>query len=341
MKEIKAEKNYNLELIRMISFIFVILIHVTNYYCRAYGEISRGEYIFALILDMLARVSVPCFFMITGALLLGREEPLEKHIRRLWRFFIVLLVWSLIYVVWNNCYMKTSYNIQSIFYEPAEAHLWYLYAMIPIYMVLPFFQIMCKHMDLRMEQAFLVVITAAVISTYLLSFEHEEAYYDLPLVGDKIYSYYVFVGYYIYKYRKHVIRNQRIPLVLFIGCMSVNTIITFVNTVKNGVHCEKFMEYQNPLLALAACMFFMFIIRLKKTEFCPGERTRKIMNLFCSCSFGIYLIHILFLDTYKKHVEAADASAWIVIPGLTFLIVMVSFGCVWLIRRTEIGRKIT
>ena len=32
------EKNYNLELIRMISFIFVIVIHVSNYYCRAYGD---------------------------------------------------------------------------------------------------------------------------------------------------------------------------------------------------------------------------------------------------------------------------------------------------------------
>ena len=74
------EKNYNLELIRIISFVSVIVIHVTNYYCRAYGEISQGEYIFSMILDVLARVSVPCFFMITGALLLGREEPLRKHL---------------------------------------------------------------------------------------------------------------------------------------------------------------------------------------------------------------------------------------------------------------------
>ena len=40
------EKNYNLELIRMISFIFVIVIHVSNYYCRAYGDITIGEYRF-------------------------------------------------------------------------------------------------------------------------------------------------------------------------------------------------------------------------------------------------------------------------------------------------------
>ena len=63
----------------MISCIFVIVIHVTNYFCRAYGEITQSEYLFALLLDTLARVSVPCFFMISGALLLGREEPLKKQ----------------------------------------------------------------------------------------------------------------------------------------------------------------------------------------------------------------------------------------------------------------------
>lgn len=67
------EKNYNLELIRMISFIFVIVIHVSNY-CRAYGDITIGEYSFSLLLNLLARISVPCFFMITGALLLGARN---------------------------------------------------------------------------------------------------------------------------------------------------------------------------------------------------------------------------------------------------------------------------
>ena len=72
------EKNYNLELVRVISFILVIVIHVTNYFCRAYGRIPQGEYLFSLALDTVARLSVPCFFMISGALLLGREEPMQK-----------------------------------------------------------------------------------------------------------------------------------------------------------------------------------------------------------------------------------------------------------------------
>ena len=110
------EKNYNLELIRMISFIFVIVIHVSNYYCRAYGDITIGEYSFSLLLNLLARISVPCFFMITGALLLGRQESLHKHAKRIFRFLIVLLVWSVIYMIWNAVYMEDPYQIKDLLY---------------------------------------------------------------------------------------------------------------------------------------------------------------------------------------------------------------------------------
>lgn len=78
------------------------------------------------------------FFMITGALLLGREESLHKHAKRVLRFLIVLLVWSVIYMIWNAVYMKDPYQIKDLLYKPVEQHLWYLYAMIPIYLVLPF-----------------------------------------------------------------------------------------------------------------------------------------------------------------------------------------------------------
>ena len=112
----------------------------------------------------------------------------------------MLIVWSLIYWVWNTFYMDTDVDLSQILYTPTEAHLWYLYAMIPIYCVMPFFQVMCRHMDERLERAFLILITAAAIVNYIVSLQKEEVYYDLPIIGDRIYSYYIFIGYYIAKY---------------------------------------------------------------------------------------------------------------------------------------------
>ena len=88
------EKNYNLELVRMISFIFVIAIHVTKYYCRAWGKIPQEEYVFSLAVNVVSRMSVPCFLMISGALLLGREEPVKKHLHRTPSFLTALIVWD-------------------------------------------------------------------------------------------------------------------------------------------------------------------------------------------------------------------------------------------------------
>ena len=221
MRQPGKKRDYNLELIRMCSFMMVIAIHVSNYFCRAYGQITDSEYVFSLIIDTLARVSVPCFFMITGALLLGRAEPLEKHGKRLLHFLGALIVWSAVYYVWNTFYMGTDYDLREILYTPTEAHLWYLYAMIPIYFVLPFFQIMCRNMDMKMERVFLIVITAAVVFNYVVSLQNGEPYYDLPLIGDRVYSFYVFIGYFIYKYRKHIRVSQRMAAVIFSICMAL------------------------------------------------------------------------------------------------------------------------
>lgn len=335
------EKNYNLELVRMVSFILVIAIHVSNYFCRAYGEITQGEYLFSLAIDTAARVSVPCFFMISGALLLGRDEPLHKHMKRLVRFLTVLIVWSVVYYLWNIYYMGTSYDLREILFEPVEAHLWYLYAMIPIYLVLPFLQVMCRNMNIKLEKALLFVTTAVVLLNFILWLFGDEVYYDLPLVGDRIYAYYIFLGYYIYKYRRHIRLNQKTVMLICFISLAAAFGITWGVTESYGRHYEGVLTYACPFIALASIMFFLFMLRLENAHVRPGERARKVIDLFCGCSFGIYLIHILFLDNYKKYMEPYDLSAWIAVPGLIAVIALVSFVCVWVIRKLPGGRKIT
>ncbi len=335
------EKNYNLELIRTISFVLVIAIHVTNYFCRAYGKIPQGEYLFSLALDTAARVSVPCFFMISGALLLGREEPVGKHVKRLVRFVIVLVVWSAVYYFWNIFYMKSEYDLRDILEVPAEAHLWYLYAMIPIYLAMPFLQVMCRGMSMKLEKVFLIVTTGAVLVNYGMWLIHQEPYYDFPLIGDRVYAYYLFVGYYIYKYRKHIRISQRTAAVICVLSMAASFGITLAATTVQQDHYEGALTYAAPFVILSAVSFFLLMLRIRGAHFVPKERTRRVIDLFCGCSFGIYLIHILFLDNYKKYMKPWDLSAWIAVPALILGIGAVSFACVWAMRKLRIGRKIT
>lgn len=335
------EKNYNIELIRVISFILVIVIHVTNYFCRAYGKISDAEYWFALILDTFARVSVPCFFMISGALLLGREEPVQKNWQRLSRFCGVLVFWSLVYYVHNVFYMGTPVELEKILYVPTEPHLWYLYAMIPIYLVLPFFQILCRGMDTTLVKIFLGIGSAAIFVTYLLSFAHAELYYDIPLFGDRGYAYYFFLGYFLMKYKDSIRISSGKLTAVFLGSNAANILLTGIETYRTGDHMERFLEYGCPLVVLSAAAFFLLMLRLGNGEVRLQERTRKWIDTWCSCSFGIYLIHILFLDNFKKYVKAYEVNVWLAVPCLTALLLLVSFACIYLIRKVPGGKKVT
>lgn len=98
------EKNYNLEIIRMISCIMVITIHAANYFSRAFDSISGGEYIYSICFNVVARVSVPCFFMISGALILGRTYDMKKSLLSAKKFLIILAFWTVAYGLFNIYY---------------------------------------------------------------------------------------------------------------------------------------------------------------------------------------------------------------------------------------------
>ena len=80
-------------------------------------------------------------------MLLGRTESAAKNWNRLIRFLPPLLFWSVVYYLFNIYYMGSDFELSEILAVPAEPHLWYLYAMIPIYLVLPFFQAMFRGMN--------------------------------------------------------------------------------------------------------------------------------------------------------------------------------------------------
>ena len=83
------EKNYQLEVLRVISCINVILIHVCNLYSRSFGEITDGEYVFSVILNAMARTSVPIFFMISGATSLGSNYDFKKYVKKVVNMAVV------------------------------------------------------------------------------------------------------------------------------------------------------------------------------------------------------------------------------------------------------------
>ena len=127
------KRNYKLDFLRTISMIMVVIIHIANYYCRAFDDIDKISYIGALIFNTISRISVPFFFMISGATLLSKKNDKSKNKERIIKKIIILIVITIIYFIWDKYYMNKNINIISLLNKPERKLLWFMYAIIGIY----------------------------------------------------------------------------------------------------------------------------------------------------------------------------------------------------------------
>ena len=335
------QKNYNLEIIRLISCIMVIAIHVVNYYCRAYPAIHTGEYCFSLIINIISRISVPCFFMISGALLLGKKDSIEKSLNRAKGMLLKLVFWSVIYYLFNTYITNQSTcNLFNFMTTPAEAHLWYLYVLIPIYIMLPYLQALAAGLDEKMEKAFIIIGFLWLLGVFILPYFKTKFYYALPVFGNQSYIFYFFMGHFIQEYKDKINLKPKKALLISTVCTIIIFFLTITATFRSNSHYDNFLKYGNPLMIVSAVSFFTMIVSLKPESLHLSETVKKKIDKWSLYSFGIYIVHVFLLDFYKINFRASDICAYLAVPILTSLLAIGSFFMVKFLYQTPFGKRV-
>lgn len=321
--KVKREKNYNLEVLRVVACIMVVVIHVSNYYSRGYGlgEVSNASYVFSIITNVISRIAVPIFFMISGSLLLEETLLIKKSLRRVGNTLLSLVVWSAIYFIWNYFYRGRLYDFRLIFYEPVKAHLWFLYAIIGMYLVLPFLQNMFKSMQDILMRYFVTLWFLLLTVDYVLALCEIPVAYEIPLVGTSCYLGYFVLGYIVKGTIKKVPISTKTCYAGATFCLTAVIFFTYICTVLQDSHYDKLFQYRNILIAIASALIFYDALKNEHRPY--KERTKRILSFLSRHSFTIYLCHVIFLDIVKLEFAPRSISAFIGIPLYTLFV----FGC--------------
>ncbi len=328
---LKKEKNFNLELLRVIACVMVVCIHVSNYYSRGYGlgEVSNISYIFSVITNAFSRIAVPIFFMISGSLLIDETLFIRKSLKRVWNTFLVLAVWTVIYAIWNYMYRDRIYDFRLIFYEPIKKHLWFLYAIIGMYLVLPFLQKMFHDMQDVLMRYFAILWFLFLTVDYVLALWEIRVAYQIPLVGDSCYLGYFVMGYIVKRTMKKVPISSKVCYIGAVLSIVLIIVLTCVCTMLKGVHDDRLFENRNILIAIASSLVFYDALKNEHRPY--KEKTKKVLNFISRHSFTIYLSHVIFLDVVKLECSPLKISAFIGIPFYTICVFVTSmlFSMVW------------
>jgi surface polysaccharide O-acyltransferase-like enzyme len=319
------------DLIRVVGAFLVVVAHISF---RGSGSPLVSSYYF-----VLSRTAVPLFFMVSGYLLLRKEEPYGEFFRkRALKVLVPFFVWSVIYLLWKregfdlpfSLKLVASYLVK-IIRGPRENHLWFFYALIGLYLFTPILRVFVSKATLRDLFYFCGLWFLVVpVFSFLQEFTPIQIGFELYFIAG--YSGYFMLGYLLGRFE--FTRPQLYGLVVLFLMFSVGTTL-----LGSCIESEYFVGYLSVNIVLMTA--FAFIL-LREVQI--GDRVNGILVPLSRASFGIYLVHVIVLAELEKLPVVSGwfstGSSVYMIPLLGLLVFFVSYILVAVIQKIPVLRWI-
>lgn len=309
-----SERKTYLDVMRIIAIGLVIFNHCPGYFLYQFASgIIVWPY---MIVTMITRINVPLFFMISGTLLLGKEESFFKVGKRVTRIIWAIVAFTCGLYFTTSVIDKTAFNLPTLLRGilagglPMTDSYWYLYAYLGMLIMLPFLRKICK--DMKKIEFVILITVHFVFSSILPSINFLSSIcglegvalsgdFSIPLATLKC-MFYPIIGFYIDR-NVNIESIKRKHMVWLIVLATIGVLLSCILTYYEGVffwYTENYVQLFDYLTAIVA-----FII-IKKICFLLPIHRYKAISLIGSLTFGIYL-----LDPYIKCIVYQRLSEWL------------------------------
>ena len=306
--------------LRVFATLAVIFLHVSAGYWGS-EEVVSSSWMAANLYDGMVRWCVPVFVMISGALLLdpGKETMIGARIRRV---LVPLVIWSAVYSV-VGLYHGGDWTETVRDFFLGHYHLWYLYMLIGLYLILPLLKKIVENEKLEMYFLLLAFLFNFVIPQIVGTLElvapttggvleSMVEKIDLQLVLG--YSGYFVLGHWLY----HRIHSKKLCMGIYLaGSLGVmlTVVLTFAASVSVG-HAEKlFFSYFSCNVLFASMAVFLVFCQIR---YSPGIAV--CMRELSKYTFGIFLVHPLILEAISGLQPEVELMLRIPITALTIFL---------------------
>ena len=307
---------------RILSVFAVVIVHAAALFMAGY-EVGTYHWWLGNVVSSAFRWCIPVFVMISGALLLDPSKAETSSIfyrKRLLRILIPLIFWSIIYLINSWSQGNLGYG-QGVWWEIAKRlllgkpgyHLWYLYMICGLYFFTPFFR---KLIGNSTPKEFKLLVYIMLMLT-LVNSVLKAMFPDIPSTIFSLFIYYLplyFLGYFI---RISDLKPSKWLLILsflsgwvntFLGCY----VISVPDNVMSGIYFHGDLSVTVVLMAISV----MYLLMKDSRPFINSKITQQLAQL----SFGVYLIHPLFLGFFAR----LGQEFMIVYPIISLTVLIIS-----------------
>ncbi|SEW40004.1 acyltransferase [[Clostridium] fimetarium] len=320
MGEVSANINVNkrkmwIDYLRIISAFAVIMIHVV-YLGRLTFWVGTDTTICLIFFNSLC-FAVPIFVMITGYLQLNPEKEynFKKSIIRIVSvlcIFGVIYAWmELIFIEHAISFDQIGKTIINMIQGKSWVHLWYLYMLIGLYLIIPFLRTWIKYASEREIKYFLIL--NFVFNSVLVRLAHYGISSAFYIQISTIFPFYLVLGYYLGNYRKKV-SGKVIGIAWCVCLVSLYIVSAYLKILFDAYN------YNNIITIVMVILIFLTFKTLPEVHW--GRNAKACIDSFARCSFGIYILHMVFVNALYKFLKVNPYKYWTVIFWIVISLVI-------------------
>lgn len=324
---------------RCIAALAVVLLHAAASAVTDKSLLGSSGWWAANLFDAATRWCVPVFVMLSGALLLAPAHPGEAwaqfYRRRFGRVLLPLVFWSLFYLAYDLYWVYEREAKPDWWFMLCQTligmpyfHLWFLFMLPGLYLVTPLLRQMLTVLCRKQLAVLCAGLLALAIANKVFALWRGDG---PPFAGILFVP---FIGYFLAGYLlASGSRDSRWPWPTLIAGIVFTALgcgwLAGLGKLNAGTY---FYDYFSITTVPAGLAAFALCLRLPKL---------RLFGWIAPVSFGIYLIHPLWLDLlWQNDLRPTTLHPVLAIPLLTVFAFVVSTLAAWSIQQVPGLRRV-
>jgi len=276
-----SERNYGIDLLRIVAMMMVVLIHVNNYggvMAASSSNVLNNK--IAWFLQSAAYVAVNCYAMISGYVGMNSKHK-YANVMYLYLQVVFYLVISAAIFYFFKPGTVTIKNIFERLLPFVYDHYWYFTSYFCMSFFIPFMNKFLKKLDKKEAKA--LTVTIVLLFSVLPSIFRKDLFrviwgYSVMWLS----ALYMLGGCIkIMELEKKIKKSTAIIVYL------IAVSITFGSTFIKQINMDNFLfAYTSPTVLISSGVLFIIFAQLN-----INEKLKKVISFFAPLAFGVYLIH--------------------------------------------------
>lgn len=346
-----------LDIHRTLAIFAVITLHICAQGFLTTPISQNSEWHILNFYESLTHWAVPLFVMVSGTIFLDPQKhirPSKLYQKNILRIVVALLFWGILYNsihIVNTSFaegggadvffIEISKQIIHFIFRPAWYHLWFLYMIIGLYILVPLIRVFTKSAKKEhYHYLFLIYFFTGSLLPFAQNFlslfnEKLKFYFEIKEVLG--YTCFFILGYYLSKFELQQ-RTKKWIYILAGLSIILQILGTALISYKIGSTYKLLYKAYTPNIFIQSIAVYLFIKDFAQRKFFNNHQ--KLILRLSKYSFGIYLVHDIFNIIFVKiGFTATYFSPIFAIPLRAAITFFLSFFIIYILDKIPFIRK--